>query len=75
MRRAADVSTLTCPLIPRERDVVNTMKAALGLHSDADCVRVAPYRLAVHVDARIDTAVFAVRGGKRWRVTRRRRAA
>ncbi|MCR4375628.1 MAG: hypothetical protein NUW22_12345 [Acidobacteria bacterium] len=72
MRRAADVSTLCCPLVPRERDLVDEMKAKIGLSSDADCVRVALYRLAVHLDVRIDCAVFAVRGG--WR-SRRRKAS
>lgn len=71
MRRSADVKTLNCPVLPRERDAVDAMKAATGLTSDGDLVRVALYRLAAHLDVATDTALFAVRSGRRARAKRK----
>lgn len=71
MRRAADVSTLTCPVLVRERDVLDLLKFQLGLHSDADLVRVALWKLAIAEGAKVDRALFALRGGPQKRVVRR----
>ena len=66
MRREQDVSTICCPVTVRERLVLDALKAQLALHSDADVVRVALYRLAA-ASGDVDTALFRVRAGTKIR--------
>lgn len=76
-RRPSDVGTLTVAIGPRERDCCDAMKAATGIATDADLVRLALYRLAAHLDQHTDTALFACRvdtQSKRRAMTRGRTA-
>jgi hypothetical protein len=67
MRRPSDVSTITCPISVRERDALNEMKSMTGIAADANLMRVALYRLAVHLQVNVDTTLFAVRQKRRTR--------
>lgn len=75
MRRQADIKTLTCPLLPRERDVVDELKGILGLASDADLVRVALFNQARMSGVDVSLEVFAIRGGVGSGGLRRKRIA
>jgi hypothetical protein len=62
MRREADLSVVTCPLSPREREALDQAKASLGLASDANAMRTALYGLCVQADVNLDTNLFRLRG-------------
>lgn len=61
MKRDRDV-TIVCYLSPRERAAADDMKRLAGLASDANLLRTALYRFAVHLDHAADPALFQVRG-------------
>ena len=73
MRRVTD-RHIGCPLTSRERAVVNDMKARTSLTTDANLVRTALYRFAVHLNEDFDIGLFSVRSarGKHEPKTRRR---
>lgn len=58
--RASD-SAIGCELSPRERECLDDMKARAGIASDADAIRTALYRFAVHLDVTVDTSMFRLR--------------
>lgn len=47
---------------PRERSAVDDMKRRAGLASDANLLRTALYRFAVHLDINTDPTLFQIRG-------------
>lgn len=64
-RRPAGI--VTAVISSRERAAVDAMKAIAGLTGDADVVRVALYRFALHLELAIDPEIFHVRAGRRRR--------
>jgi hypothetical protein len=66
-RRPAGI--VTALISSRERRIVDKMKADTGLEGDADLVRVALYRFAIHLELAIDPEIFHVRAGRRRRPT------
>lgn len=71
-RGTAIVSSLTVDLTQRERDFCDHMRAATGLTSDQNLLRVALFRLAVHLDVPVTIDTFRIRGesGRRRNYTR-----
>jgi hypothetical protein len=64
VRRETD-RFIGCELSPRERATVDEMKRRVGLAADANLVRTALYRFALHCEVRTDTTLFHVRSGRR----------
>jgi hypothetical protein len=76
MSRRADGAGLACvDLTVRDRLVIDDVKAATGLDSDANFLRSAAYHFAVHVlgAGAVDTGLFQLRS-TRGRVTKSRTA-
>lgn len=73
-RGTAIVSSLTVTLDvdQRERDFCDVMRAATGLTSDQNLLRLALYRLAQHLDVPVTVDTFRIRGesGRRRDYTR-----
>ena len=62
MRREADVSLLCCPVTVRERLLCDELRAACGITSDANLVRMALYHWArFQKPGQVDTRMFARR--------------
>jgi hypothetical protein len=56
--------SIFCAVTPEERDAVDALRAALGLFTDADLMRVALFNLSRQVELYLDPALFAVRAGR-----------
>jgi hypothetical protein len=63
---------LTCELSPKEHQLVDQMKQACGVASDANLARVALWSLADHLDLPMPNGVFDLRehGGQNKKVAR-----
>jgi hypothetical protein len=70
---ASRVVMLSCECTGAERDVLDQMKAAAGVGTDANLVRIALWSLADHLDLPMGPGVFDLRGigGPGRRVRRR----
>lgn len=64
-RRPSDIATLCCAVSPRERALVDDLKAMLGITSDGDVIRVALWQYLHWQQLPVDTAVFQERRSKR----------
>lgn len=60
-RRADDTVVLCCPLTEAEQDYTAEMMRQTGITSEANLVRVALYRLALHLKVPVTVHTFAVR--------------
>lgn len=60
-RRDEDVKTLTVPATKDEAAVIDEMKIAAAVVTDADLVRVALWNLADHLDIEMPNGVFDLR--------------
>jgi len=58
---------IALPLTPPERACVDQLKAAAALPDDADLLRLALWRLALHYDLQPPVDLFAIRGAGRRR--------
>jgi hypothetical protein len=57
-RRPTDAMTLSCPLTEVDRAVIEEMKRAAGVSSDANLARIALWSLADHLDLPMPNTVF-----------------